>query len=238
MSSLIFSHARRIRKLALEAKKNVESNEFCNQALADKTYEMKIQHERTEFIEVLKIAKLLHDDYVEVIKGVTSQWYFITIRPDCSKITFELFYNKIAKLMDRKCFKTFTLSFEQKGTNQETLGQGFHCHIVTETTHRSKGELLRDLTSTFNKWINLQYITENNIDVKPSKTPEQLIQNYLIEYNSEDGHKEPTKQWDTLWREYNKIQPIYKDHVPSSSINHCNKPSTVIDCSKGLVVFE
>lgn len=238
MSSLIFAQAKRIRKLALEKKREIESNEF-SVITPEQGYEMIVNGQRNEFKEILKIAKLLHDDYVDVTNSLTTQWYFITIRPACDKITFELFYNKIAKLTDRKCFKSFTASFEQKGTSQDTLGDGFHVHIVANTTHRSKGEVLRDLTSTFNKWINLKYITENNIDVKPSKTPQQIIQNYLIQYESEDGHKAPTKEWDTLWRNYNKIEPIYTDYIPpSSEINHCNKPSTVIDCSKGLVVFE
>lgn len=232
MSSLIFAQAKRIRKDALASKKlGVVTN--LPEELQQKLYDDTVNRHRTEFKEILKIAKLLHEDYVEITQSVTNQWYFITIRPDWTKISFPEFFEKINKLTERKCFKQFTASFEQKGISEDTLGNGFHCHIVAYTSHRSKGECIRDISSTFNKWFNLGYITDNNIDVKPSRSPQQIIDKYLIQYESEDGHKIATKHWDELWRSKYNIKQFYENSI---GINHCNKPMTVIDCPEGYKI--
>lgn len=141
----------------------------------------------------------------------TTTTYFITIRPDTTKTTFSEFYNDVKRFISRKCFVSFTLSFEQKGTTTETLGHGYHVHIVAKMKQRSKGQVLRDTQSTF------QHTTANNcIDVSMCHNPEQHVQRYLIDYESKDEHKIETKEWDTIWRTTNDLQATYIDELPTS----------------------
>lgn len=137
--------------------------------------------------------------------------FMITIRPECKKINLHTFKQDVDSYIQRKMFKHIHgCSFEQKGTSDDTLGNGFHVHIVAETTCRSKGELLRNTISTFQ-----QYTAAQCIQVDVCKNPESVVQDYLIDYKSQDGHKEITKEWDSLWRERERLAcPIKSSSGP------------------------
>lgn len=140
----------------------------------------------------------------------SKQWYFITIRPNDETCKIEELVENVNKLISRSCFIKGCYSYEQKGTDETQLGKGFHCHLVCETKHRSKGECLRDVKSTFKSMIDNNKITENNIDVRTTRNPEELIESYLIDYKSDDGHKEVTQAWDELWRTGMTLERLYK----------------------------
>lgn len=174
----------------------------------EKTYNTMINSEINEFEEILKISSLLHEKYIEITGTSTHQWYFITIRPDPKKINFEDFYKVVLKYVERKCIKDYYLSFEQKGINEENLGEGFHVHIIADATWRSKKECLRDTQSTFNKCT-----AANCVDVQPTREPEKIKNDYLLEYKSDDNHKECTKEWDKVWREKLNLLDLYHSNL-------------------------
>lgn len=137
------------------------------------------------------------------------QWYMVTIRPDCTKCHFLEFKEKVETLLERKCFIEGSYSYEQKATSPSDIGTGFHVHIVTKMKQASKGQVLRDVTSSFKDWIDKGFITANNLDVRTTKNPDDLIDNYLLEYKSDDGHKETTQAMDELWRTSMGLKRIY-----------------------------
>lgn len=142
--------------------------------------------------------------------------YNITVRPNEKKITFKDFYVDVMKFVGRACFEDYKLSFEQKGTCNNTLGQGFHVHILAKMRQRSKGEVLRDTISTFTK-----YTADNCIEVKNVPTEDDYTKalRYITHYESKDGHKAVTQEWDILWREKNGLQQIYaSDGTPQEAI--------------------
>lgn len=132
------------------------------------------------------------------------RWYFITVRPS-DQIAFRDLFDTVRRLVKRACFLEYTCSFEQKGTSEETLGQGAHVHIIASLTQRSKGEVLRDIASTFARLCSKEFC-----DVKIVSHPATLKQKYLIDYESKDEHKEKTKDWDALWRERMGLRPLYE----------------------------
>lgn len=213
MASLIFAHSKSI---VTRAKK--DATKMANQLahddnwkeIYDKTYETILKSELKQFDEYLRVSALLHDRYTDTLK-VTHQNYFLTIRPDDTKCTFDDFYDKVLRFVKRKCFLHYKLSFEQKGTVPDELGKGFHCHIVAEMKQRSKTEVLRDTLSSWNDWIEKKYIQSNCIQVLTTKNPDQLIDDYLIAYKSDDEHKICTKEMDELWRKQYNLQHIYSN---------------------------
>lgn len=217
MSSLIFAHAKSIRN---KAKKYASSIADMDEALGkdyktsyEESYNQIVRNETNEFKEILYIAQELHGIYKETIGLETSNWYFITIRPDEKLTNFIEFKSQVEKYVKRKCFIDYTLTYEQKGTSNENLGSGYHCHIVAYTSWRSKGEALRDTKSTFNK-----ICAPNCIEIKPTRNPNDIIQNYMIDYKSDDNHKIETKIWDDKWRIENKLKNIYnKNDISLSS---------------------
>lgn len=162
-------------------------------------------------LQFMKVMKDHIQNDLEEIMGVERQpsAYFISIRPDDTKVTFDEFRQKVLEFVTRKCFVSYALSFEQKGVLPSELGKGFHCHIVAKMNQRSKGEVLRDLKSTWRTWIEDDRLAPNCIDVKVTKNPDQLVQTYLIDYKSDDEHKVVTKGMDELWRTHEGIEPLY-----------------------------
>lgn len=163
-----------------------------------------------------------------------TQTFFITLRPDCSKVSFRDFFEKVKALLARKSFHTYTLSFEQKGLDESELGKGFHVHIVAKTSYRSVPEVLRAINGTYDeekqafangtlsKWIAQKKIAPNCVDVKVCKNPKEHTQRYLVNYESNDGHKIATKETDAQWRINLGLQPLYTSeaglgHLPIKS---------------------
>lgn len=220
MASLIFAQAKSIRRKALQ-QKSIMRNTFENLGTVEENktyiegaYNMIVDCECKEFIEICKIAKKLHEIYKIEIGMETYNWYHISIRPDDKKILFEDFYENVRKLVSRKCFKRFHLVFEQKSIEGEEVGKGFHCHIVGDMLQASKGEVLRDIKSTFNKMIKEGQIAENCIQVDPTRNPDEIVEKYLTAYESADGHKELTKITDKIWREKMNLEDYYNS-VPA-----------------------
>lgn len=208
---------------ALKAK-NLAINSGQAEEMGQVFYDLSINTQRTEFRSILKIAHQLHEDYTSILHTQTENWFFITARPN-PECTWINFYNAVYKFTNRKCIQIYTLSFEQKGTSEETLGTGFHFHMVAKTTHRSKGECLRDTKSSFAKTC-----AENAIQVNPTRNPNDIIKKYLLEYESEDSHKACTKEWDALWRKKMDLDDLYSnDHNnnwnPLGEIN--DKPQNI-----------
>lgn len=213
MASLIFAHSKAIVNRAKKHASNIasmmEESGHDYQEVYDKTYNSYLKSEMTNFDQYLEVSSMLHKRYLDKIKPPSDKAYFITIRPDDSKISFSEFKDKVTKYLQRKCFISYTLSFEQKGTSIDEMGKGFHCHIVAKMKQGSKAEVLRDTLSTWNDWIQNKYIYPNCIEVLITNNPEKLVEQYLVEYISEDDHKAATKSTDSLWREQNNIQNIY-----------------------------
>lgn len=159
-----------------------------------------------EYKKNCRLGIRLMQEFQELVKE-TKQRYFVTVRPDVEKINFEQFYILCKKFLERACILESTVSFEQKGTSDETLGNGFHIHMILNMTQRSKGEVLRDIQSTFRSCT-----APNCIDVQVIKTQIDMTRckAYIEQYESNDEHKIVTKDWDTLWRERNKIKTTYE----------------------------
>ena len=163
--------------------------------------------------EKLDIAFIIMSDTTKHIAESTMRTcHFITLRPK-PETNFITFYDKVSKLMERKIFGDFKLSFEQKGESDETLGTGFHCHIIVTLSVQAQkkgiAELVRDIASTMNGVNKESMITHNNIDIRKTQNPDDIVKNYLIEYNSKDDHKIKTKIWDQKWRESLGLKPLY-----------------------------
>lgn len=220
--SKAFSDLRRIKK---EAKKNADA---CREAHPEYDVDFWIKKGiKGAANEINQVCDLLEDpDYGGAIlrlleltkKGEaeassrvfgSKQTFMITIRPDETKVDFFEFKKYVEWFITRKCFVNYKYSFEQKGECVEDIGKGFHVHIVANMKQRSKSEVLRDTLSSWKEWIDKGYIASNCIDVITTKNGEALVENYLLEYKSDDGHKEVTQSWDELWRTGMSLQRLY-----------------------------
>lgn len=154
------------------------------------------------------------------------QEYFITIRPNEAAIDFAAFRALVNKFLARKCFVSYTMVFEQKGESAESLGTGFHAHILASMTQTAKGQVLRDTTSTF------KHCTATNcvqVDTVKTAADAARVRGYILEHRSQDGHKEPTAEWDARWRTAHGIQAYYSKGGASSPSAPPSNP--LVDCT-------
>lgn len=166
---------------------------------------------REAFKEVY--AELIEQGLITGEAEKLKQTYFITIRPNENDITFRGFYELIHKFVSRKCFKSFTLVFEQKAI-EPPYGKGFHCHILANMSQRSKTEVLRDTQSTFKHCASANCI---QVDIVKSNNDLQRITGYILEWKSEDDHKEQTKTADVEWRQQEGLLASYTEARQLSS---------------------
>lgn len=208
MASLIFAQAKSIRRKAKAAVKvyndALEGQGIITDERSQEIYDAVVANELVEFKSILTISRQLHDVYIETTNMVTKNWYFVTISPDTNKIGFDKFKSLVFKKLSSVRISDYRLSFEQRGTTVDTLGTGFHCHFVIETNWRSKAEVLRDIWNLF-----AAYMVKEAIEVKPTRNPHDIVQKYLIEYESNDDHKKETMEWDALWRKEKGLESLY-----------------------------
>lgn len=205
MASLIFAHAKSIYNKSKQYERDLRAIHGDDTDTSVGVARL-IENERARFRDILAIAQLLHEDYVEVTGGKAHNWYFITIRPKPG-VTFEEFYILTYKFVNRAFMLDYKLVFEQKSLTGE--GDGFHLHMICNTKHRSKGEILRDAKSSFNKVAD-----ENCVCVKTTRNPEEMFTKYCIEYASDDGHKEATRDGDRIWRNKMNLADVYENDLP------------------------
>lgn len=92
-------------------------------------------------------------------------------------------------------------TFEQKGTSDDTLGQGFHAHIVGKSS-RPKSAILKEAKRRFGAWC-----PEPN--VRKLTRVQQYIQDYFVDYKCDDHDKACTQEWDAKWRLAQDLLPLY-----------------------------
>lgn len=81
------------------------------------------------------LKKIIKDNNLKLKEQVAIEnnngYIWIIVNPKL-KIEFEYFRKKIEKLVDRKLFVDVCYVFEQRGTNIEESGKGFHAHILAK----------------------------------------------------------------------------------------------------------
>lgn len=178
---------------------------------AELVYQLELRKTRRN----AEIAKEVQAITKDVLKG--AEQVFLTVRPDTTKIDLRNFMMKMFDFLNKPWVTDYTLSFEQKGTSADTLGQGFHAHvfITTDKYASTVGQLAQQCFKAST--------APNCIDYAKAFDGEQGVQKYLVDYDSKDGHKAETKEWDAQWRAQENIRPLYHKgpgHMPIKSNRH------------------
>lgn len=150
------------------------------------------------------------DDVRRRSPSLCQRTWFITVRPD-PNINFPDFYEACRKMTTRSCWDWYEIAFEQKATDDDTLGYGFHLHMIAKGKVQ-KSQIARNLMSTFQKVIG----NSQAIKIEDLKTDDdvQACRNYIVNYESKDGHKVPTKEYDEKWRRQIGLEHIYTNTLP------------------------
>lgn len=160
-----------------------------------------------------KEMKLLEQSYKEQIKIKTAKahnnlYCWITINPKPS-VTFQDFKKIIEKIVKRTIFTDYLYVYEQRGVDMETLGSGFHSHIlatrnlnykpskVARNVRNSCKKLVGDINS--NNQVNIQFIGEEYAADKKE---------YILGLKTGEG-KDIKQQMDIIWRQKENLNVYY-----------------------------
>lgn len=141
---------------------------------------------------------------LEEIKDTGCRHYFITWRPphDINFNTFKFDVEKFIKSWENKWI-WWEYAYEQKGTDEATMGNGFHCHLIVATTAENyyPSHILRNSVRCF------PYIAKNCIQVDIVRNLKRTKE--YIRGDKKDAEKEPSIAMDRPWREKIGLQNIY-----------------------------
>jgi len=155
---------------------------------------------------------------VKTAKAHNNLYCWITINPKPT-VPFSKFFEKVQKMVKRSIFTDALYVYEQRGVDMETLGQGFHTHIlakrnlnykpskVAKNVRNSCKQLVGNINS--NNQVNIQFIGE---EYAADKTE------YILGAKTGDG-KDIKQQMDIIWRKKNNLNVYYNAQDPCASKN-------------------
>lgn len=142
-------------------------------------------------------------------------WITINPKPD---IDFETFRKKVDKLVNRKMFTDYCYVYEQRGSNEDELGKGFHTHILaTRLTKYKPNKVARNIRNTCknlvgdssnNNQVNIQFIGEEYAADKKE---------YILGKNKTGEGKDKKQDMDVIWRKKNNLNEYY--NAPQKQTN-------------------
>lgn len=164
----------------------------------------------------MELAAEISEKFADILRkrGGTreKQTWHITVRPDPTLVDCATFAAMVDKYLCRREFEWYFASLEQKGTSLETLGDGFHVHMVVKSTNmRSVAEILRGMKASF---LTIAKPSAIQVDNLRRSSDVKTVVAYQLAHASHDGHKEPTQEWDAKWRDTLDF-PWRWDTIPS-----------------------
>lgn len=138
---------------------------------------------------------------------------FITIRPPPTT-HFESFFRAVNEYLGRKWIKSFELVFEQKGETEETMGLGFHVHIIVQhASNKGKTAMIEECQNDFKKYNitlggNQPYIAP----IKDEANLERVLNGYMADWKKTDLLKCAAFNMDEPWRQKIGLLRKYNEH--------------------------
>lgn len=211
-----FAHSERSRKRfkqLLQAKLEAYVAPFDNMKIEDIPPEMIAtitrhakQAEIKYIREVIAWRRELEEAIPELKKNPkVPRMLFITVRPRID-ISFDDFKKQVQIFIENnRKFVGGEYAFEQKGEDENSLGHGFHVHILTQmTTTTRRQEVLSFAKSTFKLMCAQPDVKQvfNALDIANKR-------DYIRDAKSDNAAKHLAHEMDHLWRDQNGIDDIY-----------------------------
>jgi len=137
----------------------------------------------------------------------THLWITINPKPSIKLVDFVKF---IAKISTKTCFTSCLYVFEQRGTSEQDIGKGFHCHMLAKRNINYKPCKCRDnvknsckkLVGNHNNKAQLQIVVIGEDFAKDKK-------DYILGKNKTGTDKAAKQDGDVIWRIKESIEPYY-----------------------------
>lgn len=144
---------------------------------------------------------------------LAENWLWITLRPPPEK---EKEFNEFKYIcekdyLSRKMFLGGQYCYEQKGDTPESMGKGYHIHILAQCrVGLMKNQVIKDSKSTFRKWLKGEvYDAFVDVDYVRTESDFNRIEMYMSGAKTDDWKDVPC-ELDPIWRESLGLSSIYQ----------------------------
>ena len=155
--------------------------------------------------------QILHNEVMKMEleeKERKKPFWFITISPKPDAV-FEQFKSNIEDISTfiwcEKCFWTF----EQRGTCEEDMGEGFHAHIILDKYNISPSKLKTIIKNKFEKFVVVDKYIDNKINILEKAREYLLDKMEYITGKKIDEDKPQKVEMDKKWREKLGLKLFY-----------------------------
>lgn len=162
------------------------------------------------YSDMKKMEHLLTDELkVKTAKAHNNLYVWITINPKPG-VPFLKFSQKVEKLVKRAIFTDYFYVYEQRGNDMESLGKGFHTHILaTRNLNYKPSKVAKNVRNSCktlvgnpnsNEQVNIQFIGEEYYADKLE---------YITGQNKTGEGKDKKQMMDIIWRQKNNLKVYY-----------------------------
>lgn len=139
------------------------------------------------------------------------RYWWITVNPYPSVCLNDIMY-KVKTFIYRKMVSNYIYVYEQRGTTEQTCGNGKHVHLLIRKDKKTMPTVFkRDAKNSFKSITDVNNSSIFNIHNCP---PEYLKDKYEYMLGGKTGDKKDIKcKWDIVFREKNKLNKIYFDSL-------------------------
>jgi hypothetical protein len=134
-------------------------------------------------------------------KKIASPHLLITVNPT-DDVDMEQFYKKVSKMQRKKTTKALSYAFEQRGEDDEEMGQGAHVHMFyTHHMNNSLAEIRRNVENTFKDIVDITPSNRYNvINIRAIKEGTEARALAYLTGVKADEDKSDKCEMDNAWR--------------------------------------
>lgn len=169
------------------------------------------EYELEKLGAVMKNVKIYEENNKKLLKEKLAekncnQYIWITINPK-PEIKLEDFIKTIKKICLKTCFTEHLAVLEQRGDTLETLGKGFHAHILFKRNLNYKPtKCITNLKNSLKKVVgNVNNQHQFNYKIIGTEFAKDK-KKYIIGQNKTGDNKDVKQEHDLIWREKENIE--------------------------------
>lgn len=157
----------------------------------------------------LKHLKDIEDSQSQTIEK--DRYWWITVNPN-NKVCMNDIKYKVESFVKRKIVSNYIYVYEQRGTSQETCGNGKHVHLLIRKAKNIMPTVFkRDAKNSFKSITDVKNSSIFNMHSCPV---DYLKDKYNYMLGDKTGDKKDIKcKWDLTFREKYKLNKIYFDSL-------------------------
>lgn len=139
---------------------------------------------------------------VEKIKN----YFFVTINPK-PDVTIDKFIPPVEKFFISKTILAYEARYEQKGIDDDTLGNGFHVHIIVRgNSTLRKAHIISKIQNYFKSMVGMG---QPDVEILYDADSLGRVREYIRDAKDSDESKRPAYLMDDKWRKSVNISPLY-----------------------------